>query len=124
MNYYHISAYNQNNKIFKPRIPALRLDSEDGRTKRVCFSTSIKGCLCAINVEEYLPCDDGVYYVHVPKNYRGKTHKPTVEEVPDVKQTREKWILNNVKLKCIGKIKVHYSSKRGLIFRWIEKYDK
>lgn len=123
MNYYHISAYNQNNKIFKPRIPDLKLDLEDDSTKRVCFSTSIKGCLYAINVDEYLCCEDGIYYVHVPRKYKGKIHKPTVKEVPDVKLTREKWFLNNVRLKCLGKIKVYCSGKRGLRFKWIEKYD-
>ena len=125
MQYYHVSSDNQGNKKFKPRIPDLKMDDEDGITKRVCFSTSIIGCLSAINVEEYITCIDRIFYVHVPIGYRGKIHKPTKKEVPDVIETREKWFLNTVKLKCIGKIKIYPShrTKHGITFKWIEKYD-
>ena len=126
MNYYHISSDNQDNKKFKPRIPVLRMDDEDGKTKRVCFSTSITGCLLAISVPSYFTSIDKNFYVHVPVRYKGKIHKPTKKEVPDVIVTREKWFLNTVKMKCIGKIKVYQSwkSKYGIRFKWVEKYDE
>ena len=126
MKYYHISSDYQGDKKFKPRIPDCRMDAEDGKTKRVCFSTSIMGCLCAISAKSYTSNLDRCFYVHIPVGYRGKIHKPTKKEVPDVIETREKWFLNTVKLKCIGRIKIYPSWKRkhGLTFKWIEKYDK
>lgn len=123
MQYYHVSSENQGNKKFRPRVPGSKLYNEDAATKRVCFSTSIIGCLSAINVEEYFTCIDRTFYVHVPVGYKGKIHKPTKKEVPDVIETREKWFLNTVKLKCIGKIKIYPSKKNGITFKWIEKYD-
>lgn len=125
MNYYHISSDNRNGEKFKPRVPDCRMDEEDGKTKRVCFSTSIIGCLSAINVQSYFNAIDKTFYVHVPINYKGKIHKPTKKEVPDVIETREKWFLNSVKMKCIGKIKIYpsWKSERGITFKWIEKYD-
>ena len=122
MNYYHVSSDNHDGKTFKPRVPYNTMWGENVTKRRVCFSTSITGCLNAINVSEYLPFCDDTYYVHVPLNYKGKIVKPTVGQVPDVKETREKWFVNRVRLRCIGKIKVRDYGRRGLKFRWIEKY--
>lgn len=123
MNYYHVSSDNQDDKKFKPRIPDCRMDEEDGKTKRVCFSTSILGCLYAISAINYMNTDK-IFYVHVPYNYKGKIHKPTIKQVPDVRITREKWFLNQVRLKCIGKIKIQTTLKKkmGVTFKWVEKY--
>lgn len=123
MDYYHVSSYNHDGETFKPRVPDNTMYGENVTKRRVCFSTSITGCLNAINVAEYLPYCDDMYYVHVPLGYHGRIVKPTKNDVPDVKYTREKWFVNKVKMKCIGKIKVHNSSKRGIIFKWIEQYD-
>lgn len=122
MNYYHVSETNYDKKTFKPRVPCSIMDQEDNRTKRVCFSTNIRGCLKAIDIELFLNFGDDEYFVHVPNNYSGKIYKPSVSEVPDVKDTREKWLLNRVNLKCIGKIKVYKSKRNKFIYKWIEKY--
>jgi hypothetical protein len=127
MNYYHISDINQNRRKFRPRVPKDRLPEEDGKTKRVCFSTSINGCIYAIGFDEiffmFSKFHDYTYYVHIPLDYSGNIYKPTVKEVPDVRETREKWFLDTVKLKCIGKIKIYQSKNRGVRFRWLEKYN-
>lgn len=122
MNYYHISECSLNGKTLKPRVPSSRMEKEDSRKRRVCFSTSIRGCLKAICAEYFLRVGDDEYYVHVPYNYTGKVYKPSEKEVPDVKETREKWFLNKVKLRCVGKIKVRKDEKNHFTWKWMEKY--
>ena len=120
--YYHISESNLDGVVLKPRVPTSRMDNEDGRKRRVCFSTNIRGCLKGIDVECYLCFGDDEYYVHVPHNYKGKVYKPSEKEVPDSKETREKWFLNKVKVRCVGKIKVRKDEKNRFTWKWMEKY--
>lgn len=122
INYYHISKSNLDGTVLKPRVPESRMDQEDGRKRRVCFSTNIRGCLKAICAEYFLGFGDDEYYVHVPYNYKSKVYKPSEKEVPDVKYTREKWFLNKVKLHCVGKIKVRKDEKNHFAWKWKEKY--
>ena len=132
MNYFHISEKNRNNEMFRPRIPSNTMDGEDEKTKRICVSTCISGCIRAIIDDHCYRFDDGIYYVHVPWNYKGKVIKPTKVQVPDVNVTKEKWLTSKVRMRCIGKIMVFRSNKRdpykhycghSYRFRWIEKYD-
>ena len=101
---YTISDSNLDGKTLSPRVPSNFLTKngyEDSKTPRVCFSTSVSGCLTALSQN----CKNKNYYVHIPepsKNY--KVYKPSKEEVPDATVTHEHWIKESVKLKCIGKI--------------------
>lgn len=132
---YHLSEKNHDGKIFRPIVPdALMCDdygrlTEDNKTKRVCFSTSISGAFYAINFS-------GKYqelYVHIAEDLdeikrKGKLYKPTSKQVSDVEYTDEYWVKCSVKMKCIGKIYIGYdgnniySTRPQIHFRYIEKY--
>jgi hypothetical protein len=125
MNYYHISSTKLDKLILKPRIPKSIMEGfEDCRTKRVCFSTSMIGCIEAVTC-----CNSYYYsekfYVYKPINYTGKIVKPSEEQVIDVESTREKWFTNKVNVQCIGKIRAWGLNKRNrksIRWKWIEKY--
>ena len=72
--YYFISDKN-NIKTLYPRIPdnfMTKNGYEDNITKRVCFSTSIGGCLAALSMN----CENKEFYVYQPVG-KYKIYKPT-----------------------------------------------
>ena len=89
--------------IVRPKIPDNYMTQngfEDNTTPRVCFSTSIDGCLIALGQN----ITNKVFYVYQPVG-KHKVVVPTEKQVPDVKITKERWICEPVELTCIGKIK-------------------
>lgn len=135
MKLYFISESKDLKKL-NPRIPNNYLTKngyEDGKTARVCFSTDIGKCLTALSMN----CAGHVYYVYSPA-YQYNVKTPTVKQVPDVKITDEKWIIETVELVCIGKIKCtkdkgtdgipyKYGSNTAELYewdwKWLEKYN-
>jgi hypothetical protein len=135
---YFLSSQNMNNKTLRPRIPdnfLTKNNYEDNETKRVCFAPSINQCLIGLSMN----CKDKEFYVHTPDNIDNyEVINPTKFQVPDCKITNEKWILEPVKIICIGKIKVigdtgkeghkyTYGDKLSAElydwnYKWIEKY--
>lgn len=101
---YHLSQTNLDGKTIQPTVPSNYMTKngyEDGKTKRVCFATSIDGCLRGLS----LKCEGMKLFVHVPDgNYN--IYKPSNKEVPDASITGEVWIKKAVKMKCIGQIYV------------------
>ena len=101
---FFLSERNLNGNILTPQIPRNFFTEngfEDNKTRRVCFASSIDACLMSLSME----CRNKEFYVHVPVgNYR--IYYPTVNQVPDVQFTGEKWICEPVEVECIGKIKV------------------
>ena len=91
---YHISVENHDGKLFVPRVPYRAKEwEEDFKTKRICVSTSIVGCVRAVDPCMWCPRVD--WYVHVPYNIEelyknGSVVVPSEKEVGDVKITREK----------------------------------
>lgn len=85
---------------------------EDIKTKRVCFSDTISGCLSAL---QNFP---QIYYVYVPVYdiLQSDLYFPSVDEVIDVECTHEIWVLKKVEVKCIGKI-------QSDDYDWIKQYD-
>ena len=74
-------------------------------------------------------------YVHVPSD-ESNYYTPSTKEVPDCKITKEVWVKNPVKIKCVGKIRVikdkgleghkfKYGDKEAELYdwewRWVEK---
>ena len=118
---YHLSDTNLDGEIMYPRIPLSRLDDEDSIHNRICFSTSIAGALRAINPNLLINSD---FYVMCPVDCdKIDVFVPSVKEVPDVKDTREKWVRNKVKVECIGKIRAYYSNALSCgfwKFKWID----
>ena len=125
MKYYHLSAEKLNKFILRPRIPRSIVEGfEDNKVKRVCFSTSIIGCIDAITCENY-PFASEEFYVYKPINYTGKIVNPSEDQVCDVKSTKEKWFTDKVNIQCIGKIKAYglnHFNRKMIKWYWIEKY--
>ena len=99
--YYHLSV-DGTLTVLTPKIPECAVSIyENVDTKRVCFADTIEGCLSALQ--------DGPkdYYVYIPMmNLDDKNiYHPTVEDVRDAKYTGEIWVLDEVKVKCIGMIR-------------------
>lgn len=125
---YHISEKNQDGNTFEPRVPVnfmTNAEYEDSTTPRVCFSTSIDGCL----IGTMYKTEDRTLYVHEPASYaKLKTHVVSKDEVPETDISNEVWVLNPVKLKCVGKITVSdpvgtpmlytYGDNIGEAYKW------
>lgn len=120
---FHVSEANHNGKVFRPRIPHSAEESENMDIKRICFSTSITGAIRAIG-PIYRTC--GIYFVHIPdidmkELYNSdKVLTPTVEDVFDVKTTREKWVVCDVKMKCVGAIRAKITRRHRIEWRWLK----
>lgn len=104
LNLFFVSEHGDYNEtIVQPKIPDNYMTQngfEDNTTPRVCFSTSIDGCLMALSQN----ITDKVFYVYQPVG-KHKVITPTEKQVPDVKITKERWICEPVELTSIGKIK-------------------
>lgn len=104
LNLFFVSEHGDYNEtIVQPKIPDNYMTQngfEDNTTLRVCFSTSIDGCLMALSQN----ITDKVFYVYQPVG-KHKVITPTEKQVPDVKITKERWICEPVELTSIGKIK-------------------
>lgn len=130
---YHVSLdKNLDGKTLSPRIPSyitrLKKDGvdldeymknnkkENIVTPRVCFSPSIEGCLCAI-VSDTDQVSGKELYVYIPeKPYSEYKHKDGKhlykdQDVFDAHLTKECWILEPVKLKFYGTIRVETISQ-------------
>ena len=108
-------------QVWKPRVPDY-LDPynpedtgfEDNTTPRICFSTSIEGALngITVNLQRQSPDTFDKMYVYVPekpwKEYKHKTNKQLVNDklVYDANVTREVWIMEPVRMKLYGVIRV------------------
>lgn len=126
---FHLSEYNHDGEWFYPRVPGsiCKEKDEDDKTKRVCFSSTMRGAFYAIS-----PFGDRQnLYVHIPLEIEnicseGNLVKPSQKQVFDVLKTKEHWIKTKVKLKCIGRISIKYKENIfGIKFylKWIERYE-
>ena len=108
-------------QVWQPRVPDYLepynpedTGFEDNTTGRICFSTSIEGALngITVNLPRQNPAQFDKMYVYIPekpwKEYKHKTNKQLVKDklVYDANVTREVWILEPVRMKLYGVIKV------------------
>ena len=129
---FHLSV-NYGLEYLTPQIPECAvLAYEDTNTPRICFSDSIEGCLSAL---QDIP---RIYYVYIIDEHidDDEIYHPSVKEVADAKINNEVWILREVKVKCIGKIKSNeydFTSRHNTgigrrvtffhyPYHWIERY--
>ena len=115
MKLYHLSLNNLDGMKLTPRVPNTILDGfEDNSIKRICFSSSIRGCVKAINCFN-APKE---YFVHIIDTEKTKAFfcKPTKVQVPDCEETREHWCLSPIKVKCVGVIKTMPCGA----YRWVK----
>ena len=136
---YHLSDNkNLDRKILKPSIPKLKFDDENSTTKRVCFSTTIDGCLqglypiypdTSLDDPRYTSFNGKYFYVYEPINsdfsYVDTDTLVKKRLVPDAEVSKEVWITSPVKVKLVGKIYVYpYDSAKLFKFIWRGKQDK
>lgn len=107
---YHVSQDMLHNGIFEARIPDKKLKGEDNTIPRVCFSSSIEGCLSSMptggsGLEAHMDDSNNIY-----KIFRIDTDKYGVkymapeelimkEFVMDAEVTGEYWILDSFQVK-------------------------
>ncbi len=124
---YHLSVDRLGDEVFYPRVPNDRLEFEDDTIPRICVSTSVRGCIKGLGMDE----THHHVFLYTPVEYKGKKikdhiFKPTVDEVPDVVKTREKWITCPVKMKYLGVVDViphidHWGRVRDKVIIYREK---
>ena len=102
---YHVSKDLNLNKL-TPRIPENIMNNENDIEERICVSMSINGCLTALGKyhnEDVL----GVYEIEFTKEeFLEKVKQPSYKEVLDSPLTGELWILEEVLVKLLMKIKI------------------
>lgn len=132
---FHLSEKNQNNKIFKPRIPkSILIEGENETIARICFSSSMSGAFRAISFN-YDNFWSEPLYVHIPETIEKAIENknviiPSTDLVLDSKFTNEYWVREKVKMKCIGKAQFKYYGnflytyqyRSTIKIKWIEKY--
>lgn len=90
--YIHCSSkYLGKEVVFNPRIPKDRMSYENDNVPRICMSTSIDGCLTAIDTMYTWFEGDRLVYVYVCIVDEKYVIHPTVEDVPDVLFSGEVW---------------------------------
>lgn len=117
---YHLSKENLNGTRLIPRVPnnfLVKNGFENAKVMRVSFASSIDGALSALSMN--LANTD--LYVHIPVS-SVMIHRPSIQEVPDVKITDEVWALSQVKIKAIGKIHVDSAYDEPLEYKYGGKY--
>ena len=125
---YHLSDINHDGEVFVPRVPATIAQHENSSVKRVCFSTTMSGAFKAIS-QCYFDHIQKLY-VHVPESMPKKILRPDEYDVYDVELTKEKWVVEKVKMKCIGCAMFRgYEHDDDEIpakvnIQWIEKYNQ
>lgn len=116
---YHLSEKNLDGRMLAPKVPSNYLTDngfEDNTTKRVCFSTTIDGALAGLSKN----LKDKEFYVHILDG-KSSIKVPSEKDVPDVKITHERWALTDVRVKCIGKIKVGEAKDKPLTYKYGDK---
>ena len=119
---YHLSNnLHMHGKILRPRVPKYLdgFDPEDAyfensETPRVCFSETIDGALNSIfaNLTPFNPVPDEIIAVYSPEKdlleYKHKSNCDLIRDgdVFDANKTGELWILEAVKLKLYGILKI------------------
>lgn len=115
---YCVSLEKLKNLHLIPRVPNNFMTKnmfEDYTTPRVCFSTSISGCLSGLSMN----LDNKELYVYKLNNVDSyDIYFPTVKEVPDVKITDEVWCLNPCDISFVCKIKIKGSYDDGEVYEY------
>jgi len=113
MRLFHISYNKLNGIVLKPTIPdniLTKVGVENNTIKRVSFAPTVDHALLAIGFNR-LKTGPKVLDVFEPENYNSikflhNKHLKRKGYVPDADQTKEYWILNPVRVKYAGQIKL------------------
>jgi hypothetical protein len=113
-----------NLKILYPRIPnnfMTKCGAEESKTKRVCVSTSVEGCLRALSRNLK---DAKLFVYSVENTFDSVIKRPSKKEVPDSGITEERWILGKTALKLEYMIQVDKSVGKGMPFSFKIKNEE
>ena len=113
---FHLSAVELKNTRMTPRVPdnfLVKHGYEDSKTKRISFVPSIDSALMAMSSN----LKDKVLYVYAAPSTT-KFTEPSVKQVPDSKVTGERWVLDQVKVFLIGKIKVSTAKDEAFSYQY------
>lgn len=124
-NLFRLSFGDRTGKVYEPEIPLHRADGEDNTIARVCFADTIEGCframpecgafingmMCRRSVDSHI-----LLYVHIPIFDEDFVHAaetglvayPNGRLVPDSHITQEVWVMDNVRVECVAKIRAWY----------------
>lgn len=75
---------------------------EDRDMKRLCFCPTIGLCLTALGRS----CGSSTYQVYMLDDPDAKFYKPNAAQLPDCAITQEVWVLNDVKVRYLGAVRV------------------
>lgn len=114
MTCYHLSKSRLHDTVLIPRIPSSISTGEDNKTKRVCLSTNINGCINAIAFSQSLGVGDRLF-VYSTNIDDESVIIPNESMVTDVRITDEVWSIKPVSLKYIGYVSL---TKRGKVIYW------
>lgn len=95
--YYFVSKKRLKNNTISPRIPQNRLTlsgKEDNKTKRICVSKSILGCLHSTNI---YATNKRIYLYNCIVDTKFVV-QPSEKQVSDAKLTGEEWIICDTKM--------------------------
>ncbi len=98
-----------------PKIPGNPARREDTRIERISVGISIENCLMAREGIYTKPKFRENYLILRSNNYLceiliedEKLYKPSIKDVPDIKLSKEFWILNKVRIRSYRKIYIDY----------------
>ena len=125
MRLFHISAANLDGKKLIPKIPEnilTKMGVENNTIPRISFAPSIKYALLAIGYNR-IKAGPKALMVFEPSDYKmiksiDNTQLSRKGYVPDVDKTKEHWVINSVKIKYVGKIKIIRPTKKFVEIRW------
>lgn len=131
MKLYHLSTENLNNKVLIPKIPyniLTKLGVENNTIPRVSFSPTISHAILAIGFNR-IKSGSKTYNVYEPENYKDikiitDNDLDTKRYVPDVDKTKEHWVVSNVKIKYVGKIKILKPKNEFILITWGPNQDQ
>lgn len=118
MRLFHISSKNLDGRVLTPKIPnniLTKLGVENNTIPRVSFALDVKHAILAIGYNR-IKKGSKILNAYEPENYRNiklrhSEYLTANGYVPDADETQETWVLNSVKLKYAGKIKIIKQAK-------------
>lgn len=109
--------------VFEPRVPATAMQEEDRITPRICGCLEIRDCITSIGVlGTFRRCmnanedaksyenDNEAYPIMVAKFSDDGWEVPTEQQVPDIRDTRERWLLKPAR-------------PEKIYIRWLDAYS-
>jgi len=116
---FHISTKPLTNLDFKPRVPdnyLVKNGFEDSVTKRISFAENIDDALKAMSMNLK---GKRLYVYRAPRNT--KYIIPSVKQVPDVKITSERWVLEPTRVEPLGVIQVGKAIEKPFKYTYGDK---